>query len=543
MTRLSRGFWLAAGLIVLAVAAPCFAWYLAGSHAVDQQSAQLRTLVRDRGEQIALGLAERLRGRLEAMADAESLRPFYYFQSSFHDPTSSCECSSRSPSPLADGPQDPFIATYFQIDSRRGLSLLAGDARPTSMAQADLRQDLSSAVSQCLLAVGAPEDPEMPSWRAVPLDDGPSTVELLAQDPNLHVDPFQWHGVDLDSGPSLVALRRVEGSNALLVQGFVLSREAVQGWLDAAEWPAQLRPSPEIHQDRLEVYASVPLECTQWEVAVRVDAGINDARLQTRQLRRGFHRNFAAGSTAAGVGALALLFVLGWRERSERQRAHFAAAAAHELRTPLTGLRLYSEMLVDPKLGPDKREDYARRIAGEAHRLGRVVTNVLAFTGLESGGGQVDLRSIDLARELSQLVLPLREITTLAGAELVVEESSIPAPVRADPEAIEHILRNLVDNAEKYSRDSADRRIHVGLCESPEAFILQVRDHGPGIAPELGRRIFRAFERGANPGQPPGLGLGLMLCHSLAAAQNATLRWHNAAEGGACFELCFPRES
>jgi signal transduction histidine kinase len=543
MASLSRGFWLAATLILLAVAAPCAAWYVAGNRTLEEQSAQLQRVVRDRGHRTALGLAERLRGRLEAMATAESLRPFYYFQSSFEDPTSTCECSTRAPSPLAAGPTDPFIETYFQIDSDHQLTLPLREATELGPRKTELQTELSASTVDCMRAVdlvaSQPIQSHQTPWLAgLRAGDAP-LVDTLASDPHVKVDPFQWHGIDLASGPALIALRRVEGTQDHLVQGFVLSRAAVQSWLDATEWPSQLRPIRDGEELSEEVRASIPLECTRWEVAVRVDEGLMESDEQAAQLRAGFRRNFALGTSAAWVTALALLSVLAWRERSERQRSSFAAAAAHELRTPIAGLRLYAEMLADPSTPDAKRQDYAQRIAGEAQRLGRVVTNVLTFTQLERGSSPVSLRSVDLGEELDRILSPLREALSSAGAELVIPSTWPELEVEADPDALEHILRNLIDNAEKYSRESRDRRVHVELLATDNGTVVQVRDHGPGVDPAVGDRIFRAFQRGGDRTQPAGLGLGLMLAHSLASAQRARLEWRNEASGGACFSVHF----
>ena len=243
----SHRFWLAATLVALAVAAPCVAWYVGSSRAVERESEQLRQAAVDRGHQVALGLAERLRGRLEAMADGESLRPFYHFHSTFHDPTSSCECRSESPSPLTTGPGDPFIARYFQIDPLGRVSFPAASADPSPRLEREIRASSRSCL-EAVDAVGAAQ--AVATSRSLvsleqlaPADSSPRLlIDLLASDPWLEVEPFQWHTVVLGERPSLVALRRVQSTRAPVVQGFVLSRSEVARWLEAAELPASLRP-------------------------------------------------------------------------------------------------------------------------------------------------------------------------------------------------------------------------------------------------------------------------------------------------------------
>lgn len=546
MTGLSRRFWLAASLILLAVAAPCGAWYVGGSRSADREARQIQQRVIDRGHQVALGLAERLRGRLEAMADGESLRPFYHFHPTFHDPTSTCECRSESPSPLATGPGDPFIARYFQIDPYGRVTVPSVTSAHDPLPR---EEELRAAAGECLEAVEANVQPQalaasrslLPLAELAPADSSAGLLmDLLASDPWLQVETFQWHTIPLAQRPTLVALRRVQSTRAPLVQGFVLSQPAVEGWLEAAELPASLRPSTDLENADDVVTAGIPLECTRWEVAVRMGDQLEDARARGRELRAGFRRDFALGSGAATVAALAVIFVLALTERSGRQRSRFAASAAHELRTPLAGLRLYGDMLAEEDLDPERRRRYAERISGEAERLGRVVTNVLGFTHLERGELRADPRPGDLAATVAEILERLRAPMATTGLDLRFTAPDGPVGAGFDAEAVETIVRNLVDNAEKYSRASDDRRVEVEVLSRGEEVELRVSDHGPGVDPAVGDRLFEAFSRGRAEGVPAGLGLGLMLVRALAEAQGARVRWKNLEGGGARFTVIFP---
>ena len=100
-------------------------------------------------------------------------------------------------------------------------------------------------------------------------------------------------------------------------------------------------------------------------------------------MRSRFHATFAVGALAALLAASAVILLVHRTERLARERAQFSAAAAHELRTPLAGLQLYGEMLAEGAGDPSRGREYARRVAEEAQRLGRVVGNMLGFSRLE----------------------------------------------------------------------------------------------------------------------------------------------------------------
>lgn len=520
---LRRRSFVAIALALAAVIVPCTAWLVAGQTAAQRQADEIRQEPRRRGEAVAQALADRMLGRLEAIRDAESQRPVVQFQ--VHpDAPEACECSIHDLSPLLTGPQDPFTEAYFEIDPRGEVTLPVLEPVPGIDTDPDRYQrawELAPLLRAAVREIRVSLDTE-----SAPLD--------LVQ------PTFQWHGLELGGEPTLVALRRAQDERGERVQGFVLSESAVRGWLAAAELPAHFGPHRDGGDPDVAV-GEVPLDCTLWQISVGLEPAAAEAEARARAVLAGFWRTFSIGAGAALLAALSLVVLILNTERQSRQRARFAASAAHELRTPLAGLRLYGEMLRD---GIDDRERaarYAGRIAEESERLSRVVTNVLGFTRLERGTLEVAPDEIDPVEVLGRLVHRLRPAIASHGATLEFEPGRFEATLRADPEALGQIVQNLIDNAEKYSRDSVDRSIRLRLARVDEALEIEVRDHGPGIAPELRGRLFEPFVRGTSPDQPAGLGLGLALAAELARAQGATLELRDPPDGGAAFVVRFSR--
>jgi len=114
--------------------------------------------------------------------------------------------------------------------------------------------------------------------------------------------------------------------------------------------------------------------------------------------------------------------------------------------------------------------------------------------------------------------------------------------VRANVSAVEQILFNLVDNACKYARQAADRRIHLSLRRTGRVVELVVRDHGPGLTGRDQRRLFQPFCKSAGEAArtAPGIGLGLALSRRLARDMGGQLRLDPHVSGGASFVFVLP---
>jgi len=239
---------------------------------------------------------------------------------------------------------------------------------------------------------------------------------------------------------------------------------------------------------------------------------------------------------AAGAVAALLAGVISLSER----RAAFVSAVTHEMRTPLTTFRMYSEMLADGMVAPDKRESYLRTLRREADRLGHLVENVLAYARLERGRSASTVEGVEVQRILDRCLPRLEDRAEQAGMRLVLDANDDgPAQVRADATRVEQILLNLVDNACKYGRSDDEPTIRLGIESRPGGLAFLVSDSGPGVAPGDRRRLFRPFDKSAQEAAQtaPGVGLGLSISRRLARDMGGDLRHVPTRNPGAVFEL------
>ncbi len=567
---------LALVLTIAALVVPCGAWYIVGSREVQRTVDQIELPLRQSAHETARQLARRLQDRLQTLLESESNRPFYQYQSLYHDPRGASEGPSVTPSPLAQGPTDPLIRAYFQIDPSGRVTLptlpeadLGGENPVKIASQRTIRNELQVAVhgSACVahLQNGLPQHPspapqhvevmEADAWIQNALagmiysdiKSGTNSATTFADDGfrlrdgqrkvAIDVGDFQWCSLRTSNGTRLVALRNVSTPVGILVQGFVISSEAVAETLKNAVLPARFAPNATAGS----YVAAARLEHTGWYVVVSAAKEFADADAQARHDWVSFLQFFWAGAGAASVAGLCVVALVWNTERLARQRSQFAASAAHELRTPLAGLRMYSEMLADGLGDPTRTRDYANRVAEEAARLGRVISNVLGFSRLERGALNARPVPGDLAAAVRDCVERQRPALEAAGARI---EFSIPdqfPEARFDRDAIAEIIQNLVDNAEKYSRTARDRQIHISLSTSDDSVMLSVRDRGPGIPAGVREKLFRPFARGNRDDSPAGLGLGLVLVKALAEAHDGRVTYADAPGGGALFTVILPR--
>jgi two-component system OmpR family sensor kinase len=232
---------------------------------------------------------------------------------------------------------------------------------------------------------------------------------------------------------------------------------------------------------------------------------------------------------------LALNDLLGrLRAALERERA-FMADAAHELRTPLTALYLQTGMLARAS-SEAEREAAMSTLAAGVQRAIRLVEQMLALARQEprADSQPVPVRLDELAREIVAELVPLAD----AGRIDLGIAAAQPATLAADPDALRTLLRNLIDNAVRYT--PAGGRVDVTVEGSAMGARVTVTDDGPGIPAEERARVFDRFYRRAGT-TPTGSGLGLAIVKAIADAHGATVSLADGPAGkGLAVTVAFP---
>jgi two-component system phosphate regulon sensor histidine kinase PhoR len=239
-------------------------------------------------------------------------------------------------------------------------------------------------------------------------------------------------------------------------------------------------------------------------------------------------------------GALVVLHDVTRIEAAEKSRRDFIANVSHELRTPLTSIQGYVETLVeDPRPNAATTREVLGIIHKNATRMNRLTEDLLALASVESPDYKLTLQPMRASALVQDAIESLGGI--VVDSEVELESTGAPDElVMADPDALNQVFGNLIENSLKYGK--AGKRIRVGarLMENEVEFTVQ--DFGPGIASEHLDRIFERFYRvdKARSRDSGGTGLGLAIVKHIVQAHGGRVWAQSELGAGAQFHFTLP---
>lgn len=231
--------------------------------------------------------------------------------------------------------------------------------------------------------------------------------------------------------------------------------------------------------------------------------------------------------------------VLCLRPAGERSGIAIISTVSHELRSPLTSVKGYTSLLLSrwDRLSDDQKRSMLEQVLHDADRVTRLVTELLDISRLETGRLVLRRQLVDLP-EVARLVV---DKVRMGIPELECEITfppSFPA-VYADPDKVEQVLTNLVENAAKYGSPTG---MSIVGSVGEGVVVVEVRDVGEGIPPEDLPRVFTKFFR-RDHGRPSGTGLGLWISQGLVEAHGGTLTASSTVGEGSTFRFTLPTDA
>lgn len=245
-----------------------------------------------------------------------------------------------------------------------------------------------------------------------------------------------------------------------------------------------------------------------------------------------------------GGGVTTLLDVTEIR-RLEQVRQDFVANASHELKTPLTSMRGFAETLLEDDPPPELRHEFLTSIHNNTVRLQRLVDDLLDLSRLESGGWRAGEGPVDVAEVAARAWDDLDGGTPRRRIRFSLQGDGV---AWADEQGVEQVLRNLLDNARRYTPDGGSIAVRIRTTPPPDGqhrgrVWVDVADSGSGIPEASLPRIFERFYRAdtSRARQVGGTGLGLAIVRHLVQGMGGEVSAQSAPGDGTTLRFHLPR--
>lgn len=221
---------------------------------------------------------------------------------------------------------------------------------------------------------------------------------------------------------------------------------------------------------------------------------------------------------------------------ANESKNRFLAAASHDLRQPLHALTMFLGTMAF-HVSTDEAKRVLDRIKETVQVLEEQFNSLLDLSRFDAGAVAADIKAFRLDSQVERVIDEFRPIA--AAKHLEITAAVCPAIALSDPLLIARVLRNLLDNAVKYT---AAGSVRVRVSEQHESFLVEVEDTGPGIPPDQQMRIFDEYVQLTNPGRQRqrGVGLGLAIVKRIDNLLGLKLALHSASGAGSRFSFVVP---
>jgi len=240
---------------------------------------------------------------------------------------------------------------------------------------------------------------------------------------------------------------------------------------------------------------------------------------------------------------------------AQERMTRFVSDASHELRTPLAAIRGYGELYRMGGVPPERTAEVMGRIESEASRMGRLVDDLLQLARMDEGRemimAPVDLTQIAAGALTDMTVLaPDRDCALIPLSD--ADGEARPAMVLGDRDRLSQVLTNLLGNVTRHTPEGSPVEIAVGTARRPAnssagaperpTVVVEVRDHGPGVAQADAEKVFQRFYRAdtSRNRETGGSGLGLSIVSAIIARHGGTVRMDQTPGGGATVHIELP---
>jgi heavy metal sensor kinase len=358
-----------------------------------------------------------------------------------------------------------------------------------------------------------------------------------------------WRGLNLDAllgetRPAPGSIRGTAGGRPFRIETRTITLDGAAALLAVGEEESLLAQALETLVTTLAI--GLPLMLAVAVVAGRILAGRvlsplgEMATTANRLTADRLSERLPVSNPGDEFGQLATAFnaALGRIEEAFERLRRFTSDASHQLRTPLTALRSVGEVGMQEGASPEEMRETIGSMLEEVRRLTRLVDGLLTLTRAESGRLPLETGPVEVAaltREVADYVRVLAE----EKRQALSLHGEGPLLARADRPTLGQAIVNVLENAVKYAPSGGHVEVQV-LRRGAEA-VVEVRDDGPGIAPEDSPHIFERFYRGAaGSANGSGTGLGLAIAKWAAQLNGGRIELETKLGRGSTFRIVVP---
>ncbi|MGO4706355.1 ATP-binding protein [Microvirga sp. 2MCAF38] len=229
-------------------------------------------------------------------------------------------------------------------------------------------------------------------------------------------------------------------------------------------------------------------------------------------------------------------------ERASRLRDEFVHHVSYELRSPLTNVIGFAQLLSEETVGPlnDRQRDYADHIMRSSGSLLAILNDILDLASIDTGSLELMPEIVDIRSTIDAAMRGLEDRLAEASIEVRIDAPADIGSFVADGKRIRQILFNLLSNAVGFS--APGQTIHVRARKGGGEVVLEVRDQGRGIPPEIKAKVFERFESHTLGTRHRGVGLGLAIVRSFVELHGGRVELISAPGEGTTVMCTFPME-
>jgi len=271
-------------------------------------------------------------------------------------------------------------------------------------------------------------------------------------------------------------------------------------------------------------------------ISRRFSRPLTEMNIISREIATGNFKRRVKVRTRDEVGQLAINFnaMADSLENLELMRRSFVANVSHELKSPLTSMRGYIQGVLDQTIPEEDQKKYLKIALSETERMNRLINELLDLSRIQTGQFSMEMKTVDINETIRRVLIAREDRINEKGMDVDVDFEKDVCLVEGDPDRLQHVIINHLDNAIKYNREGGI--ITLKTWTHKDTVYVKVADQGPGIPKDEIPHIWEPFYQiDKSRSTKDGTGLGLSIVKKIIEGHGQNI-WLNSEEGkGAAF--------